>query len=168
MTIHFSNCYPVAPETLFSIFTQKKFFEQRYAETEVDEYTIQRFTQTADGFDIAIEINPPIHIPKGVPTAAKKLMPNRQKILYTARWKKDGESSWSAEYCYDVQGKPIKIIGGRQIRATAQGCSNEVNFKVETNLPIFGKLLADIVEARVERELAADEKALGEHIKNYT
>ena len=165
MSIHFSNYYPVSPETLFSVFTQQAFFEQRYTETEVDEYTIQHFSETPDGFDIAIEINPPIHIPAGIPSAAKRLIPKRQKILYTAVWKKDGESSWSAEYCYDVQGKPIKIKGYRQLSARDEGCFNEVRFEVETSLPLFGKLLADIVEARVEQELAADERALEQYIK---
>mgnify|MGYP000165071177 CR=1 FL=1 len=168
MSIHFSSHYPVSPQVLFTAFTQQTFFEQRYAETEVDEYTIQRFCETPDGFDIAIEINPPIHVPKGVPSAAKRLIPKRQKILYTAVWRNEAEATWSALYCYDVQGKPIKILGQRQIRAAVQGCSNEVSFKVETSLPLFGKVLADIVESRVERELAADEKALEEYIKNHT
>ena len=165
MSIQFSNNYPVPPELLFKAFTQQRFFKQRYAETEVDEYAIQRFAETADGFDIVIEINPPIQVPKGIPAAAKRLMPARQKILYTALWKKDGNSVWHADYCYDVQGKPIKIIGQRRLSATAEGCSNEVAFHVETSLPLFGKLLAEIVEARVKSELAADELALQEYVK---
>ena len=165
MSIQFSNNYPVPPELLFKAFTQQSFFEQRYAETEVDEYTIQRFVGTANGFDIAIEINPPIQVPKGIPTTAKKLLPARQKILYTALWKKDGDSTWLADYCYDVQGKPIKIIGQRRLVATAEGCSNEVVFHVKTSLPLFGKLLAEIVETRVKSELAADEHALQQYIE---
>lgn len=168
MSIHFSNHYSVPPAVLYAAFTQQAFFERRYAETEVDEYTIRRFSKIINGFDIAIELNPPIHAPKGLPAAAKRLLPARQKILYTALWEKTGESSWSAEYCYDVQGKPIKIKGRRTINAITEGSANTVEFHVETKLPLFGRLLAEIVEARVKQELAADEQALGRYIQSIS
>lgn len=165
MSIQFSNNYPIPPELLFKAFTQRGFFEQRYAETEVDEYTIQRFSATANGFDIAIEITPPIHPPKGIPSAAKKLIPARQKIFYTALWTKGRGSTWSVNYCYDVQGKPIKIVGLRRLTSTAEGAYSEVEFRVESSLPLFGKILAELIEARVKHELAADERALQDHIE---
>ncbi|EDY85737.1 conserved hypothetical protein [gamma proteobacterium HTCC5015] len=165
MAIKLDNHYPLSPRELFEIYTDKGFYEKRYAGAGVDQYTFESFQARDDGFDIHIEINPPIEIPSGVPKAARKLVPERQKTKYSAIWTIHSDDHMEALYTYDVQGKPIKVVGQRILQAHSEGTHNQGAFNIECQIPVFGKLLANLLEERVQKEMEADEAAVQEYIQ---
>ncbi|MGM0563135.1 MAG: DUF2505 domain-containing protein [Pseudomonadota bacterium] len=165
MAIQLDNHYPLSPRELFEIYTDKAFYEKRYAGAGVDQYTFEAFTPKTDGFEIFIEINPPIEIPDGVPKAARKLVPERQRTKYSAIWTIHDDDHMVAEYTYDVQGKPIVVAGSRTLRGEKAGTRNIGAFDIECSIPVFGGLLASLLEDRVRREMEADEVAVQEYIR---
>lgn len=165
MAIELDNHYPLSPRELFDIYTDSQFYEKRYAGSGVDQYTFETFTPRDGGFDIHIEINPPIDIPEGVPKAARKLVPERQRTKYSAIWTIHSDDHMEATYIYDVQGKPIKIIGSRVLQSEGGGTRNRGVFHIECQIPVFGKLLASLLEDRVKKEMEADEIAVQEYIQ---
>lgn len=165
MAIKLDDHYPLSPRELYNIYTDQAFYEKRYAGAGVDQYTFEEFSPRHDGYDIFVEINPPIHVPDGVPKMARKMVPERQRIKYSAVWKIHNDNHFVAEYIYDTQGFPVIVKGTRTMKTSDQGTHNVGEFHIECSVPMFGKLLAGLIEDRVRLEMEADEVAVKEYIR---
>lgn len=159
MAISFSDQYPISPDQLRLIFADANFFTQRFVETGILAYKQLAFDVSDDAMDIAFRLTTPIEIPKGIPKAATKLLPAEQVMDYSMTWQRSRQG-WTASYCYTVKNKPITITGTRHVQACESGCESEVEFHVNANIPVFGKILAETLEKRIRLELEADEAAL--------
>lgn len=164
MAIKLEDHYPLSPRELFGIHTSMAFYERRYQDSGVDQYNIEVFQSRANGMDIHVEINPPIQMPDGIPRMARKLVPERQRIKYSAIWHIHSDDHIEAEYTYDTQGFPIIVRGKRTLRLTDDGTHNLNNYHVECNVPMFGNILAGIIEDRVRTEMEVDEVAIKDYI----
>lgn len=164
MAIKFSDRYPISADKLYELLTQMRFFEQRYQDTGVEEYTVKQYAQRTDGFDIAIDLLAPIEVPNAVPKAARKMVPAVQEMQFSMIWHQQ-PNGWLAEYCYNVVGRPIKVLGTRLIENSDDDtCISNMDFHVECSIPMFGKILAEVLEKRIRLELESDERALNAFI----
>lgn len=145
MAILFSDQYPISPNQLRLIFADASFFTQRFTETGIIAYEQLAFEVSDDTMDIAYRLTTPIEIPKGIPKAAIKLLPAEQVMVYSMKWQRSNQG-WQADYCYTVKNKPITITGTRQLQACESGCQSKVEFHVNANIPVFGKILAEVLE----------------------
>lgn len=156
MSITLNTQYDADIDTLYTLYTNKAYFEKRYANGGITEYHFDRFECSERGCEIKIRFTSPLDVPDGIPASVKKLVPSSQELAYSATWQKKPDGSFHASIAYHVDEHSVKVLGERTLTLKEGLVHCDAKYETTCNLPIVGKLVAKFIEERIERELKGD------------
>ncbi|WP_372981914.1 DUF2505 domain-containing protein [Marinobacter sediminum] len=86
------------------------------------------------------------------------------EVSQDEHWFRKSEDEWHCEFRVRIDGVPAKIRGIMKLKGDGQSCTNQVNLKVRSDLPLIGKKLAKFLaedsRIKIEDEYQATRRLL--------
>lgn len=94
-------------------------------------------------------------LPAAVPDVLRRFIQPWNRVEQSEEWRRT-EDGFAAQLAIDIANVPVDVSGTLRLKATQDGCVNEVRIDVSCGIPFVGKTLAQFVAADCERLVAEE------------
>lgn len=149
-------------ENVWKMYSDRTFFEKKYAELGYTNVQITDYSSSAKGFSITARYDAANDAP--MPDFAKKFMSSTVSVTQTDNW---DAASKTGNIKIDIKGVPAKVTAEMKLENVGKGSVNKMNWVISVGIPLIGgkleSVLAEDVKTKSPKDSAASEKLL----KNY-
>ncbi|MEN8720480.1 MAG: DUF2505 domain-containing protein [Oceanococcaceae bacterium] len=163
MAISFDDVqsFPIPAERVMAMFTDRAYFERKYAEL-ANSFTIQEHRHDEAEFFIKALIHYDFDAP--VPGFAKKILPGELTVTQSDRW---DVAQRKGVLEVSISGAPVTMRADMTLVETAQGCENRMRWTITCGVPLIGgkleKLIRDDVQSKAPRDLEVSREIAKEY-----
>lgn len=151
-----------SPDEVMKMYSDRAFFEKKYAATGCTNIEVLDFKTSAKGFSITVRYDAQSDAP--VPEFAKKFMGSTVNVTQTDSW---DVATKSGKIVTDIKGAPVKVTADMKLEAAGKGSVNRMVWTLSCGIPLVGGKLESILAEDVKIKSARDEKASQKLLESY-
>ncbi len=152
MKIQALHRYNQDVETVFKAFVDSDFMLGKY--TALGARHIQILDNANRGGTHFLKVAR--EVPASVPGALKQFISPWNKLVQSEQWQGEAGGTRRCRITIETPGIPVTIVGTLTLRPEGQGCVNDVQMEVSSNIPLVGRALSSFVGGETEKSVTAE------------
>lgn len=155
MKLRHEDLYPLSAEALFKVFTDRAFYEERFAASG-GETEFLHFGPRGGRF--VIDIRRHVTMRKGtqIPAFARRFVRDVNVMHTIMEWDLSQGESRRGTCRFEIERLPAEVYGNMHLEPRANGCANRVDLTVHCSIPLVGGKIAEMMGERAGRSLHRD------------
>ena len=153
--------YKKDADSVFRMFTDKAYFERKYAET-TSSFEVLEHAKDDARFQIKVKRVMPADVP--VPGFAKKFLPGEMTVEQEDVW---DIATRTGTIHIDIHGAPVTVSAKMRLIDGAEGGENHVSWTIDCNVPLVGKKVARFVADDIQAKSPEDLRLSNEILQDY-
>lgn len=153
MIVDASHVYAHPVERVYQVFTDPSFLTEKFAAVGARNVRIVNEERTPEGYRVVVEREVPLE----VPAVLRSFLGDWNAIRQSERWEDVG-GEYVNELEISASGVPVDLRGSMVLRPEGEGCVNDVQMEITSQVPLVGGKLTEFV-ARNTRKGLDDEYA---------
>lgn len=160
MKIKALHPYAKDVDTVFGLFHDPEFMKAKYVGIGARNVEVPECAENAGRYTVKIKRE----VPADVPALLKKFLNPWNTIVQNETWEGQADGPYRCKLNIEIAGVPVSIGGVMELRATADGCVNDVQLEVKCGIPLIGGKLADFVGGDAEKAIQAEYDFIRAHL----
>ncbi|MFZ5756225.1 MAG: DUF2505 domain-containing protein [Pseudomonadota bacterium] len=152
MKLQHEDRYPLPVEDMFRVFTEKDFYEARYAGTD-GRYEFVEFGPRGNTFVIDVKQHMKLRKGTALPAFAQRFVRDENILRTTIEWDMTGGSERRGVHRFRIDGVPVEVQGSMRMSPAADGCRNLIELNVTCSIPLIGGQIARMIAERAGASL---------------
>ncbi len=161
MKLHHEGLYGIPAADLFRVFTDRAFYEGRFAKSGEDESVeFVHFGPRGNRFVIDVLRHVRMRSNANIPAIAQRFVRDVNVLHSVMEWDVSPQNdSWHGTYRMEIERMPITVTGRMSIEPRSSGCVHHLAMDIHCSVPLIGGKLAAMVGERAERGMKRDHES---------
>lgn len=158
MKLHHEDHYAISPAELFRVFTDRDFYERRFAKSE-GETEFVHFGPRGGRFVIDVRRHVRMRAGTQVPALAQRFIRDVNVLRTVMEWDLSRGESHRGTYRFEIERVPVEVTGHMHVEPRGAGAVNRLEMNVRCSIPLVGGKIAEMVAERARRSLERDHES---------
>lgn len=154
MKVHHEDIYPVGTDVLFSVYTDRDFYESRF--NAAGELEMLHFGERGGRFVIDMKRHIKVRPDARIPPIARKFVRDVNVAHTVMEWDLSQGASRRGVHRFRIEGVPLEVVGSMHLEPRATGCANRMVLEVKCSIPLIGGKIAEMAADRAGKTLGKD------------
>ncbi len=155
MKIYHEDIYTLAPGELFAVFTDRAFYEERYAKSE-GETEFVHFGPRGGRFVIDVRRHVRMRAGAKIPAIAQRFVRDVNVFHTVMEWDLSKGESHRGTYRFEIERVPVEVAGHMHLEPHAAGARNRIEANVRCSIPLVGGKIAEMLGEKAGGALKKD------------
>lgn len=147
-------------DSVFKLFQDADFMQQKYAGTGARNIEVLECTGSEQNYSVKVRRE----VPADVPGLLKKFLSPWNTLIQSEQWQGAAGGPYRCKITIEISGVPVSINGTMELRTQDGGCVNDVCLEVKCAIPLVGGKLADFVGTDAEKAVQAEYAFINKHL----
>lgn len=154
MKVHHEDIFPLPVETLFEVFTDRAYYESRFAGN--GELELVHFGPRGGRFVIDMRRHVVTRPDAKIPPLVKRFVRDVNVLHTVMEWDLSKGDSHRGVHRFRIEGVPLDVVGNMHLEPRPGGCANRMLLEVTCSIPLIGGKIAAMAGERAGRTLTRE------------
>lgn len=155
MKLYHEDLYALPPADLFRVFTDRAFYEDRYAKSE-GETEFVHFGPRGGRFVIDVRRHVRMRAGANIPAIAQRFVRDVNVLRTVMEWDLSQGESHRGTYRFEIERVPVEVAGHMHLEPHPAGSRNRIEVNVRCTIPLIGGTIAGMLGERAGKSLKKD------------
>ena len=163
MNINQTHCYPHNLDTVFALFADPEFMEQKYNALGARKFKAK--TVKLEDTELLVDTRREVPVSADTPSVIKRFVGEWNRTRQKEEWKKAADG-WHCQFKVEISGVPARIKGKMHLKPTETGCENQVSIDISTSIPLVGDTLCRFIGENIDQLAQKEFKVILNHLES--